>query len=322
MEIACRKGEECMKLNAAYWVTAGVLAVAGIVIMGCAFVYHGSHSEGKTWSDSFEQFDSIDLKAGFCTVNVEPIDADEECRIDFVNMPKDTEAYIEDDTLVIDDNSDDRKNFRFVSFGDFGWEQGEVTIYLPEKDYKKIKLSMGVVSDSVIDGITCDSMILDAGVGNLELRNSAVAKDLDIDCGTGDYTMRDVTVKGKSDIDIGVGTFRVDTVHMMQKCDLDIGTGDCDITGCEFAELALDGGVGDLKFLSTRLSGDVDITLGTGDIEIELLGDPMHYNFRVDAGVGDTTIDGDNIKVMNNFDAKYEFRADSGVGDIDITFSK
>ncbi len=311
-----------MKLSAAYWVTAGVLAVAGIVMMGCAFIYHGSHSEGKTWSDSFEKFDSIDLKAGFCTVNVEPIGADEECRIDFVNMPKDTEAYIDGNTLVIDDNSGDRKKFRFVNFGDFGWEQGEVTIYLPEKDYKKIKIAMGVVSDSVIDGVACDSLILDAGVGNLQLSNSVIAKELDIDCGTGDYTMRDVTVKGKSDIDLGVGALRVESVDIIEKCDLDIGTGDCDITNSMFTEFELDGGVGDVKVLSTKMHGDTDIMLGTGDIEIELLSDPMNFNFRVDAGVGDTSIDENNTNIMNNVDAKYEFKAESGVGDVDITFSK
>ncbi len=307
-----------MKLHAAYWVTAGVLAVAGIAMMGTAFVQRANQRESESWSDSFGEFDNIEMKTGYCTVKVEPVGADEECRVEFVNMPKDTEVYVEGDTLFI--KEEEKKRFRFVSFGDFGWEQGEVTIYLPERDYKKIKMSVGVAAESVIDSISCSTLVLDCGVGDLDLVNSSITGDLDIDCGTGDFTMREVTVEGKSDIDSGMGRLHMDRVQMQKKADIDVGTGDFDVTACEFAELEIDGGVGDVKFLSAKLSGDVDVTLGTGDIEIEVLGDPMLYNFRVDGGVGDVTIDGDNIKVMNNFDAKYEFRADSGVGDIDISF--
>lgn len=310
-----------MKLHAAYWVTAGVLAVAGIVMMGCALVQRSLHPEGETWSDSFDTFKSLELEAGYCTVKVEPVGADEECRIDFVNMPEDTEAYLDGDKLVIKDHSDEEA-FRLVSFGDLDWECGEITIYLPEKEYKKIKLSIGLAETSVIDGVMCETLALDAGVGNVELTNSTVSEELDIDCGTGDCTLRDVTVKGKSDIDFGVGTLRIENVQMQKKCDLDIGTGDCDISGSQFANLELDSGVGDVKILSVKLLGDADITLGTGDMELEVIGDPMDYNFRVNTGMGDATIDGSNINSMNNYDAKYDLKADSGVGDIDIRFTE
>ena len=305
-----------MKLHAAYWVTAGVLAVAGIVMMGCAFVQRANLREGRSWSDSFGGFDNIEMKAGYCTVKVEPIGADEECRVDFVNMPEDTEAYVEGNTLFIKEEKKNR--FRFVSFGDFGWEQGEVTIYLPERDYKKIKMSVGVAAESVIDSLSCNTLVLDCGVGDLDLVNSRITGDLDIDSGTGDFTMREVTVEGKSDIDSGVGRMHMDRVQMQKKADIDVGTGDFDVTACEFAELEIDGGVGDVKFLSAKLSGDVDVTLGTGDIEIEVLGDPMLYSFNMDGS--DVTINGDNVKVMNNYDAQYEFKADCGVGDISVTF--
>lgn len=311
-----------MKLNAAYWVIAGVLAVTGAVMMGCAFVQRANHPDGKTWTDSFEEFDNIELKAGFCTVHVEPVGEDEECRIDFVNMPKDTEAYVDGDTLVIDDNIEKRNHFRIISFGDFDWQIGELTIYLPEKDYDKIKLSMGVMDSSIIEGISCDTLILETGVGDVDLTDTVILKDFEADFGTGDCTMRDVTVKGKSDIDFGVGTFRADDVQMMQKCDLDMGTGDCDISDSLFGGLELDSGVGDVTLNSTELKGDVNISLGTGDMEFDLIGDPMDFNFRADDGIGDVTIDGEYINTMNNFDAKYEFKVDSGVGDIDISFRK
>ncbi|MBQ8011461.1 MAG: DUF4097 family beta strand repeat protein [Oscillospiraceae bacterium] len=308
-----------MKLHAAYWVTAGMLAVAGIVMMGCAFVSRGVRPEGETWSDSFESFEELELKADYCTLRVEPIGADEECRIDFVNMPEDTKVKLENGQLLIDGTREE-KRYRFVSFGDFNIEKGEITIYLPEKEYKKVKLFMGVSDTSVIDGMHCETLVIDAGVGNLELTNGTVTDELDLDCGTGDCTLRNLTIKGKSDVDFGVGNFRLDGVQMTKKCDLDIGTGDCDIIGSEFADLELDGGMGDLKMQSTKLLGNADLTLGTGDMELEVLGDPMDYDFRVDAGVGEVTIDGDNIKVMNNYDSKYEFKADSGVGDIEIRF--
>ncbi len=309
-----------MKLHAAYWVTAGVLAVAGIAMMGCAFVQRAKHPDTKSWSDSFEDFENLELKAGYCTVKFEPVGAEEECRIDFVDMPEDTEAYLDGDTLVIEDKSNEETAFRLVSFGDFNWQRGEITIYLPEKEYDKFELAMGVADTSVLRGFTCDTLVIDAGVGNLELTDAAVKKGLDLDCGTGNCTMRGLTIGGKSDIDCGVGTFRMEDVRIEKKSDIDVGTGDFDVTDCEFADLELDGGVGDLRMLSTKLRGDVDITLGTGDIEMELLGDPMHYNFDLDSGMGDVSIDGSNIKTMNNYDAKYELKADSGTGDVDIRF--
>lgn len=311
-----------MKLNAAYWVTAGILTVAGIVMMGCAFVQRANHPDGKTWTDSFEEFDNIELKAGWCTVNVEPASAEETCRVEFVNMPKNTEAYLDGDTLVIKDNIEKSDPFRIISFGNFNWQIGEITIYLPEKNYEKIKLSMGVMESSVIDSISCENLILETGVGDVKLTDTVVLKEFEADFGTGDCMMRNVTVKGKSDIDFGVGVFQADNVQVMKHCDLDLGTGDCEITDSLFGGLELDSGVGDVTLRSTKLNGDVNVSLGTGDMEFDLIGDPMDFDFLADSGVGDITINGKEINTMNNYDAKYKFKVDSGVGDIDISFQK
>ncbi len=311
-----------MKFHPAYWVSAAILAVAGIVMMGSAFVWRASNPVGETWEDSFGEFKNIDLKAAKGSLRVEMIGAEEECRVAFENMPKQTEAFVEGDTLVIDDNVDGKSAFNLVSFGDFDMEVGKITLYLPEREYGKFELSTGFAMDSSIAGLTCDTFIFNSGVGDVDFKDSTVKGNLELKCGTGDYEMTQVKVGGTTIIDSGVGIFRMDAVELQNHADIDIGTGDCSISHSTLGALDLDGGVGDIDIDSTKLLGDADIDLGTGDITLNLDGSKDDYAISTDNGIGDAEIDGESTGGMLNRDALYELDIDAGVGDVEISFSE
>ncbi len=306
-----------MKLKAVYWVIAVLITLVGIGIMAVGAAYCFSHPQTKSWTDTFTSFDNLDVELSTSSLRIESDPAAAECMVECIDVPSDTELFLDGDTLKI--KQEEKQKFQLISFG---WDLtlGEVIITLPEEDYEKFAISIGLAKDSEIAGVTCKTVEIDAGVGTLTLRDMTIEKEFNMDGGTGDLLLQDVTLEGKSDIDLGVGELVAEHVNAKKTFEIDLGTGDCEFRECQFDEMDLDGGVGDVMILSTTLNGDAKFMQGTGDFELELMGDPDLYSIRTESGMGDVTIDGDKIGELRNDDAKYEITVECGVGDVDIRF--
>ncbi len=306
-----------MKLKAVYWIIAVLITLAGIGIMSVGAAYRFSHPQTKNWTDTFASFENLDIELASSSLRIQSDPAAKECMVECIEVPADTEAYLDGETLKIEQKQ--KKKFELISFG-WDLEVGDVIVTLPESDYKNLIISLGLADQSEIADITCKTMEIDAGVGTMTLRDVTIEKDFNMDGGTGDLLLQNITLDGKSDIDLGVGELVAEHVKAKENFEIDLGTGDCEFRECQFDELDVDCGVGDVLFLSTTLKGDAKFMQGTGDIELELMGNPDLYSIRTESGMGDVTIDGDKINGMRNDDAEYEITVECGVGDVDIRF--
>mgnify|MGYP007087870460 FL=1 len=89
----------------------------------------------------------------------------------------------------------------------------------------------------------------------------------------------------------------------------------------ELGESTIDADVGDVKIDKVKAK-NLDVTADVGDIEAALVGESDAYDISFDCGVGEATLNGENVKKNTQIHAadaegKIELAAD--VGDIDVS---
>lgn len=311
-----------MKLKAPYWITAGLLTAAGLMTMTGAAVYQVSHPDADrvSFTEEFSGIENLDVEIGVAECFIKS-DADAKvCTVDCVNVPDSMKVYVEDDTLVIEDE----REFNIINFGDFpniGARETSVTIILPEAEYKKLEIGVGVCGATEITDIRCNTLNLDVGVGDARLDIVEIKKELNADIGTGGLAMGMSTI-GSSDVDLGVGNLLISESVLKKNCEADLGTGDCYVMDSAFDGLNVDCGVGDVEITGTKLHDKTDIQTGTGDITVEIKDDPSDYYVMPSSGTGDAVMNGKDGLRWSADDAEHQVYLEAGVGDVEVSFSE
>ena len=79
-------------------------------------------------------------------------------------------------------------------------------------------------------------------------------------------------------------------------------------------------GVGKLS-LTSKLTGNNKIDSGVGEMNLSLIGTLEDYKISLDKGIGNATINGDNMKDNNTYGTgNSKLDIDGGIGSIDIDF--
>ena len=120
------------------------------------------------------------------------------------------------------------------------------------------------------------------------------------------------------DLDLGAGETLLSAI-CADEVDIDGGAGEVLFTRCEISDLDLDMGVGALDFRG-RVTGKADISLGVGVAKIQLLGDKDEYRLSVDKGIGNVSVDGQDVGSTKIGNGGVRVNIDGGVGDITIDF--
>ncbi len=123
------------------------------------------------------------------------------------------------------------------------------------------------------------------------------------------------------DVDAGAGNISFNNLSVTEKLELDGGAGNITINNSQVNNLDLDNGVGEFKF-SGYLFGKNEIDMGVGNASLYLNSDIKEYNFCVDKGIGNITINdlkvSDGYKVSNDENVK-SIKIDGGVGNITVS---
>ena len=125
----------------------------------------------------------------------------------------------------------------------------------------------------------------------------------------------------KIDISMGAGNINSEDLTSLY-LDIDAGAGNITFNNLSVTEeFELDGGVGEFKF-SGYLFGKNEMDMGVGNASLYLNSDIKEYNFYVDKGIGNITINdlkvSDGYKVSNDENIK-SIKIDGGVGNITIS---
>lgn len=160
-----------------------------------------------------------------------------------------------------------------------------------------------------------------SGMVIITLPENLLLKKTDIDAGAGEIDISALNTE-KLDMDLGAGAVRINNLTASAKADIDGGAGIIEIEQTSVNDLDLDMGVGELK-LNAVLSGDSQIDCGVGEADITLTGSKNDYTVMLEKGLGNTAIDGQNIKNGTTVgNGSNRLSISGGVGNITLTFSK
>ncbi len=124
------------------------------------------------------------------------------------------------------------------------------------------------------------------------------------------------------DCEFGAGEVKIDSLSASDEADIDGGAGKITISGGSINNLDFDMGVGQLNFTS-RLMGECDLDLGVGESNITLLGTKDDYTLDIEKGLGNITVDGDNISNTSGLgNGQNKVDMSGGIGAINVKFEE
>lgn len=178
-------------------------------------------------------------------------------------------------------------------------ENGLLSIKETKKAFGNYDKSTLIIK--IPDGIVFDKAELKTGAGRL-IVDTLSAKVLDCD--------------------FGAGEIKIDSLSASSNADIDGGAGEITISGGSIENLDFDMGVGQLNF-TPLLTGECDFDLGVGESNITLLGTKDDYTLDVEKGLGNISVDGDNISNISGFgNGQNEVEINGGVGAIHVKYAE
>lgn len=106
----------------------------------------------------------------------------------------------------------------------------------------------------------------------------------------------------------------------IRETEIDAGAGKIEIEMLNTDELDMDMGVGELE-MRVAISRQADIDFGVGSANITLVGSPDDYRVSMDKGIGEATLNGEEMRngeIYGEGDCFLEM--DGGIGDVEIAF--
>ena len=142
---------------------------------------------------------------------------------------------------------------------------------------------------------------IEAGAGKVEIENLA-ANNLDLELGAGEATVSNLNITGH--------------------CKLEGGAGRLSIFNGNINNLDLDMGMGEVN-INSRITGNSDIDAGIGTLNLNLQGSKADYRIRLDKGVGNIRINGENISNGSTYgEGANIIKIDDRIGNINITVNE
>ena len=144
--------------------------------------------------------------------------------------------------------------------------------------------------------------------------------DISIESGAGKVEINSLTAREVS-LDLGAGKVDIDNLVVIDEADIDGSAGAIVINNGNINNLDLDMGVGKLTMMA-QVTGRGDIDAGVGECDITLVGSKADYRIKVNKGIGNVLVGGDNVENNTYYGSgSNTILIDGGVGNIDIKFT-
>lgn len=108
--------------------------------------------------------------------------------------------------------------------------------------------------------------------------------------------------------------------------DINLGAGNLQISKLETNEINIDNGVGNVE-LSGAINTNAYIKCGIGNVKLDLKGNEKDYNYNLNAGIGEITLNDQNFaglgnKVIDNSSENKKFKIDCGIGKLNLNINE
>ena len=137
--------------------------------------------------------------------------------------------------------------------------------------------------------------------------------------GAGRFTV-DCLSADNMNFELGAGEVTINSLIATKSADIEGGAGKIMIADGALHNLDFEMGVGQLNLTAT-LTGDCNLDSGVGEMNATLLGNKDDYKLELEKGIGNISVDGDNISGNSNIgNGNNEVKIHGGVGSISVKF--
>lgn len=233
-----------------------VLCIGGIWIYKTDMTkYMDVKKVNETYSGDKITDISIDYAAGLLVVEKS---SNNDIHIMGDMVPSDVEFNVNNISFTVKSQPNKWTNLPYID------DKCKLTIQLPEKVYKNVKLSLGA-GQSNIDNIHCNKLDIDMGVGQTNITNITSETYANISCGVGESNFNNC---------------------LFSTVNFDCGVGSLNFDGKIHGDANIDAGVGSCSF---KLNDPESDYFFSGDNSKHYGSSNGKYNIDLDKGVGDTT---------------------------------
>ena len=203
-----------------------------------------------------------------------------------------------------------------INAADFQIKQGEAFSVESNLKHLTVEDKDGVltIKETKKFGSTYTGAIL-----TLYIPADTVFEKANIVTGAGRFTV-DYLSADAMNFELGAGEVTIGSLIAAKYADIEGGAGKITIADGALNNLDLEMGVGQLN-LTSVLSGDCSLDSGVGEMNVTLLGNKEDYKLDLEKGIGNISVDGDNISGNSNIgNGINEVEIHGGIGAIHVKF--
>lgn len=143
--------------------------------------------------------------------------------------------------------------------------------------------------------------------------------EINIETGAGKINVENLNTQSLY-LELGTGDVCLENLIATKEIEIDGGMGKTEFKNCKINNLKANLGMGEFIF-SGKLTGKNKIDSGVGTINIELMDEKANYTIKVDKGLGNVTLDGQNLEMDRvHGTGENDLEIDGGIGKIKINF--
>lgn len=251
-------------------IIAGITAIFGITTGFGIFENNNDTAMITKWEQEYSNISNIDVDLSICKLTIKKGNT---LKVDASNVTDQFKCEAKGNVLKIED----KKVYRF--FWDTGDTIPEVLIYVPEKiEFKEVTIETGM-NETYIEYLKAD----------------------------------------KVELEIGAGKYKIDEL-LAENANIETGAGEAEINKAEIGKLKLEGGVGRLA-LTSKILETADIDCGVGKVELKLIGKSTDYRVKTHTGLGNFMVDGQKVRDDETIgNGNVTIKVDAGVGETTVDF--
>ena len=144
---------------------------------------------------------------------------------------------------------------------------------------------------------------------------------INIEAGAGKVEIENLNAESL-DLELGAGEASISNLNVTSRCKLEGGAGRLNVLNGNLNNLDLDMGMGEVN-INALITGNSDIDAGIGTLNLNLQGSKADYRIRLDKGIGNIRINGENISNGSTYgEGANLIKIDDGIGNINITVNE
>lgn len=305
-------------MKAIYWITASVLCVAGIAVMGVgAGIASGEYSKGgEDISRKYESADSIELDLNDIKLNFEVSETAKEISVDFTNVRGEAGAQLDNNGKLRIYN---KPRYHFVQLFNFG-ERSSVRIVVPEKDYDIVTFDLDAVSGGTVADLSANRFDADLDASNLTLKSLTVLDGVTkIDVDAGSVSLADCSFCG-AELDNDAGKITAENCNFSDDIKVNADASSVHFTDVTVRNIELDADASTVKTSGLKLNGNINAENDASTIKLGISGDKSTFSVFADNDASTLKIDGQKGNLYNN-GADHLINIKSSAGTVEVNFN-